>query len=71
MFAVVAKYTKKSEVYLWWWGSLETCESNAKDAHRCGCKYVRIVEMEDFKPVGTTADDNHVWEQLDAMGPLF
>lgn len=71
MFAVVAKYTKKSEVYLWWWGNLETCESNAEDARRCGCKYVRIVEIEDFKPVGTTADDNHVWEQLDAMGPLF
>ena len=71
MFAVVTKYTKNSDLCLWWWGCRETCESNAVDARQCGCKYVRIVEIEDFKPVGTTADERRVWEQLDTMGLLF
>ena len=71
MFAVVVKYTKNSDVVLYWWGDLATCKTNATDAHSCGYKYVRIVEIQEFKPVGTTANERCVWEQLDEMWPLF
>ena len=71
MFAVIAKYTKNSEVCLWWWGNESTSKSNAEDARACGCKYVKIIEIEDVPWTGTTADNKKVWAQLDAMGPLF
>lgn len=71
MFAVIATFTNSTEVCLHWWGSLSTCESNAAEARTYPCyksESVQIVEIEDFIPTGTTADDLKVWDMLDAMG---
>lgn len=71
MFAVIATFKKSSEICLYWWGSLATCESNADEARTHPCyktSSVRIVEIEDFTPTGTTADDRRVWEYLEALG---
>jgi len=71
MFAVIATFKGSSEICLHWWGSLSTCESNAAEARTYPCyksHSVKIVEIEDFTPTGTTADDLKVWEMLEAMG---
>ena len=71
MFAVIATFTNSTEICLHWWGSLSTCESNAAEARTYPCykpESVQIVEIEDFIPTGTTADDLKVWDMLDAMG---
>lgn len=71
MFAVIATFTNSTEVCLHWWGSLSTCESNAAEARAYPyyeSESVQIVEIEDFIPTGTTADDLKVWDMLDAMG---
>lgn len=71
MFAVIATFTNSTETCLHWWGSLSTCESNAAEARTYPCYKqgsVRVVEIADFTPTGTTADDRKVWDMLDAMG---
>lgn len=68
MFATIARYTRRSETILWWWGSKTLCEEKAEEARSYGCKWTKIVEIEEFTPVGTTADDMKVWAMLEARG---
>lgn len=71
MFAVIATFANSTETCLHWWGSLSTCKNNAAEARTYSCYKrgsVRIVEIADFTPTGTTADDYKVWDMLDAMG---
>lgn len=68
MFALVARYTRRSETILWWWGDKDLCEEKAEEARSYGCKWTKIVEIDDFTPVGTTGDDMKVWKMLEERG---
>ena len=71
MFAVIATLTNSTDICLHWWGSLSTCESNAEEARTYPCykrESVQIIEIADFIPTGTTADDHKVLGMLSAMG---
>lgn len=69
MFAVTALFTNTTETCLFDWGPLAICEAAAQEASTLGCydpKSVKITEIADFVPTGTTADDRKVWEMLEA-----